>query len=106
MKRALPILMLAAGLLWLAPAVRALPLTPDPAAAVDSGSHSSPDETGPTAPSPAPRATRAAAQEAPRSRSGVPQLVYVGLLGLLILGTDRRVERRRSGQRDAASPLP
>ncbi len=113
MKRALPILVLVAGLLWLAPAVRALPLATDEAPTLDVALAATPDLAGlaaeypdAVAAQPAPDAARAAAPRARPSRRGVPQLVYVGLLGLLILGTERRTERKNAAARNVAPPQP
>lgn len=98
MKRLLRTALLMAGLLWLAPAVRALPLSVDDASPGQAGLVGLPDGAGLAVAVPEPVATPVALRERTAGAAspsaparGLPALLYVGLLGLVILGTDRRV---------------
>ena len=109
MKRPLRIALLMSGLLWLAPAVRALPLAVDASVPGEAGLAVLPDAAalGVAVPGPVPAPTSArdpgAGATSPHaSHRSIPTLLFVGLLGLLILGTDHRVLAQ--AVRDAARP--
>jgi len=117
MTRALRLTLLVTGLLWLAPAVRALPLSADEAMAAQQellGAPAVPTPAGATAasdagsPAPSRRAASASGALEARPRDlhrGQAALLVAGLLGLLIYGTERRIDRKAPDARDAAPPL-